>query len=333
MNPFFSLIIPVYNVEAYLEKCLDSILDQTFSLFEVICINDGSDDASGEICSIYQSKDARVKLINQTNQGVSIARNKGIDCVEGEYIVFIDSDDWIDHDFLENLYFHLIDFNPDILFHGFYEEFLSKRNSVLFDEMAGFYQSPGEAIFLLEKIHRFGYVWCKVFKTSIVREFKLCFNELISFREDEIFTLDYCLYVSNVLIIKGAKYHYRCGNPGSLVNKVHSYDELQYSANLLCNKSYEIAEKFALPLFSKFIRKKLDIPYHTDALLILYNEGSKMNKKDRLTALRLYHNVYKNDSFLLGLRIKHYILILFLNIGGVKLTDKLLSLYYLYFKK
>lgn len=332
MKPFFSLIIPIYNAEAFLRKCLNSILNQNFFSFEVICVNDGSNDTSQNICLDYVRKDNRIKLYNQHNQGVSAARNMGIDHAEGEYIVFIDSDDWIDHDFLDNLHTHLIISNPDILFYGFYEDMPSLVNPVLFDEISGFYQNPGEGIYQLEKIRRFGYAWCKVFKTSIIKEYDLYFEDLISFREDEIFTLDYCIHVSNLLIIAGAKYHYRCGNPDSLINKIRSYDELQYSADILCDKSYEIARRFASPLLYALIRRELDIPYHMDAVLAIYNKIFRKNKNDRLTALRLYYTTYKNDLFLPGLKMKHRVLILVLNIGGPRLADKLLYWYYLYLK-
>lgn len=104
MNPAISIIVPVHNIEAYLKKCLDSILAQTFTDFEVIVVNDGSTDKSGEICDAYAKQDARVKVIHQENQGVSSTRNAGIARAEGEFIGFVDGDDYVDMDMYRELY-------------------------------------------------------------------------------------------------------------------------------------------------------------------------------------------------------------------------------------
>ena len=102
-----SVIVPVYNVEKYLEECLDSIQNQTFSNIEIILVNDGSSDNSKEICKKYCEQDNRFKLINQTNQGQSVARNTGVAASKGEFIAFVDSDDIIRQDYLEVLMRHM----------------------------------------------------------------------------------------------------------------------------------------------------------------------------------------------------------------------------------
>ena len=98
-----SVIVPIYNVEKYLEECLDSIKNQTYSNIEVILVNDGSTDKSKDICERYCKEDTRFKLINQANQGQSVARNNGVAASAGKYIAFVDSDDIIRHDYLEEL--------------------------------------------------------------------------------------------------------------------------------------------------------------------------------------------------------------------------------------
>ena len=103
-NELISIIIPVYNCEEYLEICIKSVLNQTYDKFELILINDGSKDSSGEICKKYSNIDKRVIYINQNNIGVSRTRQKGINISKGEYLTFIDSDDYIDKNYLLNLY-------------------------------------------------------------------------------------------------------------------------------------------------------------------------------------------------------------------------------------
>ena len=102
-TPLISVIVPIYQVEAYLEECLDSILNQTYRQLEIILIDDGSTDRCGEICDRYASRDSRIKVIHQTNQGLSAARNAGMDIAIGEYISFIDSDDYIVPQYYEKM--------------------------------------------------------------------------------------------------------------------------------------------------------------------------------------------------------------------------------------
>lgn len=106
--PLISVIIPVYNVEKYLSRCIDSVMEQTYKYLQVILIDDGSTDCSGQICENYAAKDVRIHVIHQKNQGVSAARNKGLDTAKGEYVTFVDSDDFISKDMIERLYDGLI---------------------------------------------------------------------------------------------------------------------------------------------------------------------------------------------------------------------------------
>ena len=112
--PKISVIIPVYNVERFLKKCLESVINQTLSDLEIICINDGSTDKSLSILNSFAQKDNRIIVINQDNQGQSCARNAGLSIATGKYIGFVDSDDWIDLDFYEKLYNTAKKYNADI---------------------------------------------------------------------------------------------------------------------------------------------------------------------------------------------------------------------------
>ena len=113
-KPKISVIVPVYNVDRYLEICIDSLINQTYDNLEIILINDGSTDDSKLICEKYLKLDKRIKLINQKNKGVSSARNNGIRNSSGEYIVFVDSDDWVDLDYFERLYNAAKKYDSDI---------------------------------------------------------------------------------------------------------------------------------------------------------------------------------------------------------------------------
>lgn len=117
-NILVSVIVPIYNVEEYLKKCLDSIINQTYKKIEIILVDDGSTDYSGNICDEYSKIDRRIKVIHKENGGLSSARNVGIDNSSGKYIVFIDSDDWINSYFIENLYTIAYESNSDLVISG-----------------------------------------------------------------------------------------------------------------------------------------------------------------------------------------------------------------------
>lgn len=120
MKLFCSVIVPVYNAEKYLEKCIESILNQNFDNYELILVNDGSSDKSGAICEKYAIDNNHVKYIAQENQGHTIARNNGLSIAEGEYVIFVDSDDWIEHNLLSDCYKKVIEYgNLDIILYGY----------------------------------------------------------------------------------------------------------------------------------------------------------------------------------------------------------------------
>ena len=104
MEDLISVIVPVYNVEKYLNKCIDSIINQTYKNLEIILVDDGSQDSSGKICDEYTKKDNRIKVIHKENGGVSSARNIGLNNATGEWIAFIDADDWVDEEYLQTLF-------------------------------------------------------------------------------------------------------------------------------------------------------------------------------------------------------------------------------------
>ena len=129
-TPLISVIIPVYNVEKYLHRCLDSVIAQTYQNLEIICVDDGSIDDSGKICDQYAVRDARIKVIHQENQGPSAARNRGLDATEGEYIAFVDSDDYILEDMYKKMLDKLLNYNVDLCVCQWQYEFSDGRQVV-----------------------------------------------------------------------------------------------------------------------------------------------------------------------------------------------------------
>lgn len=206
----FSIIIPVYNVEAYLHQCLDSVLCQDFSDWEAVCVNDGSTDGSAAILEDYVAKDARFRLVTQPNGGLSAARNAGLDAAQGEYILFLDSDDWL----VENA-FKVLSTNlsgEDMLcFSGrrFFEKTHGFNPSDLLKN--GDYQSGMDYYnenALLPRDFAFVCVVLRAYRRTFLMDNGLRFKEGI-LHEDNLFTPLACYYAHEVRVVNACLYNYR----------------------------------------------------------------------------------------------------------------------------
>ena len=212
-----SIIVPIYNVEKYLRQCLDSIQDQTYQNFECLLINDGSSDNSADICREYVSKDSRFRYIEKENGGVSSARNLGIEHSKGEYITFIDSDDWVDSDYLEVLYTALIDENADISV-STYKRFHMADNCWYVHSFQRGYEKRvftnqeliDEFIDLDTFDYSYRYVCGKLVRKCLLD--KIAFNEMTTLGEDMEFWLKLYLISNKVVFVNRDSYIYRLDN-------------------------------------------------------------------------------------------------------------------------
>lgn len=217
-----SLIIPVYNAERYLKQCLDSIVNQTMTDFECILIDDGSTDFSGEICDQYASLSSApfFRVIHQRNAGVSAARNKGIELATGEYITFVDADDWLAPDYIQAM--QTLVKKADFIAVGMYD-WMSERECVkVQNATADLYNLNDDSQFLtLIKCKRLTGPWCKLYDASIIQKHNLQFNTEISFGEDKEFVANYISHCNSAYISDYCGYYYRVDVAGSLSRKVH----------------------------------------------------------------------------------------------------------------
>ncbi len=201
--PKISVIVPVYNSEKYLPKCLDSLINQTFNDIEIICVNDGSTDASAEILNHYAEKYDKIKIITQRNQGLSSARNKGIEAACGEYISFVDSDDFVNEKLFENL----IKYLPQemICFEGrlYPPDKTNPLQKLISNKRKGVHKVTDKIIKDTNV-----YVWNKLFQTSIIKDNNIKFAEGLLF-EDFPFVMEYMLSIKNICYINGKYYFYR----------------------------------------------------------------------------------------------------------------------------
>lgn len=239
MHPKISVIVPVYKVEKYLHRCVDSILAQSYTDFELLLIDDGSPDNSGAICDEYAAKDSRVRGFHKENGGVSSARNLGLDNARGEWVSFVDSDDWLESRCLETLTQHLdadlircaIESTDGTLWASEDCEYGIKDFVKKYEEDP-LTRTPCGALY----------------KTQIIRENKLYFDPLVRFGEDMMFNFQYLLKSHSVRLLNFIGYtYYRNGEPHVLKYKL-SLNEIKYSLSKAIKIKEEIQETLGVRL-------------------------------------------------------------------------------------
>jgi len=210
MEMRFSIVIPLYNVEKYLKDCLDSVLNQTFADWEAICVNDGSTDHSAVILEEYAAKDSRFKTFNQPNGGLSAARNTGLKAAIGEYVLFLDSDDWLEPNALERISESLTD--EDMLCFSGRRYFEDKRLYREVDQLKERVYATGMDYYnenaLLTRDFAFVCVVLRAYKRDFLLGHQLWFKEGI-FHEDNLFTPFACYYAGKVKVVNECLYDYR----------------------------------------------------------------------------------------------------------------------------
>lgn len=276
-NELISIIVPIYNKEDYLPQCLDSIINQSYTNFEVLLINDGSTDESGKICVEYAERDIRFRYFEKENGGVSSARNLGLERSEGAYITFIDSDDWVEFNYLEVLYNALRENNADVAISSyksyyldgkFYlrvyssqeEEFLriGKRNRDVFLE---------EFPKLGKLNHDFHCIASKLFKRELLESQK--FDESINYGEDLYFFFNLYLKMQSIIYVKEATYIYRQHGTNITLNFTESLalQEIQIHEQILKSaESQGIATFYYLEKLKYLVSLRIEQFPYSDAI-------------------------------------------------------------------
>lgn len=220
-----SIIIPVYNVESYLSECIDSIVSQTYRDLEIILIDDGSTDGSGSICSRYAAADERIVVIRQENGGVTRARKTGLRFATGEYIGFVDADDWIESGMYERMLSVMKEKDVDVVCTGYYKE-VEDNTAVVYERMTeGYYDMRDESLYKKGLVidedsgerNINGYLWCKLFKKEMLADVIERLEDKIHCGEDSAAIYAILPRLKSIYILHEAYYHYRT-NPDSIVN-------------------------------------------------------------------------------------------------------------------
>lgn len=222
-RPVISVIVPVYNVEKYLRQCIDSILKQSFQNFELLLIDDGSPDESGKICDEYAAKDGRVRVFHKENGGVSSARNVGLDNARGEWIAFVDSDDYVTQDYLFDLYNSLKGNDIDLVIQNVCvfkdgTEPYHNDTSELSQEIQVYDKCEFKKMLVEQLLVLRCWPVSKLFRQSLIKRNNLMFSLDLDFAEDYYFLFDYLLHIyKSVACASISNYFYR-DREGSLVH-------------------------------------------------------------------------------------------------------------------
>ena len=310
-KPLISIIVPVYNTEKYLNKCLDSLINQTYKNIEIICINNGSTDNSHSILNQYQELDSRVNVVNTINEGVSIARNVALDIAKGEYIMFVDSDDWINLNTCEIAINTVNEQHADVVMWSYIREFSQKsspksifESDKVFDEQEckklhrRFIGLIDDELARIENADALCPVWGKLYKSSLIQKNNIRFTDirLIGTYEDGLFNLNIFKYVKKAIFINQYNYHYRKDNVSSITTK--------YKTNFLKNWTnlYTIMKEYILEnqlenIYIEALNNRISVNVLGLGLNVLNAEVSSYKKIkliDEVINSKQYKNAVKN---------------------------------------
>lgn len=258
MSPLISIVVPVYNASKTIERCIESVLSQTFSQFELILIDDGSTDDSLAICEQFAMSDSRIIVRHQENKGVSAARNLGISQCSGEWISFVDSDDYLGESFLHDLITDSSD--CDLIVGGYIKKYIKTNQEVKGVQFPNKYIEMGDDCMpIWDEALLYGTPWGRLFKSSIIKTYNITFPIDFSLHEDHIFNFVFLLYASRIKLSDKNGYIY-VNNGTATLSRNASFDpDLKWKAFLiLSDKFEEIIRKFnlisdCLPLTNDFI--------------------------------------------------------------------------------
>ena len=318
---FFSIVVPIYNVEQFLDDCVRSILEQTYKEFELILVDDGSTDSYGQMCDQYEKEDCRIRVIHKKNGGLVSARKAGISIAKGDYAVCVDSDDWIDKKHLQELARIVHDYSPDIICFGHYEVSEGKKKNFIIPFRKGLYEKSGLINEIYPQLIRTEgatafppTIWAKAYKMDLYRTEQLLVDDRIKIGEDAACTIPCMLRANSIYILDKALYYYRRNSISMTKNKKpFSWDvpeliELHLRKRVETNEAdlqQQISRRTVHALINvvktqfyrdekyrvitKDIQRELDHPIYRNAL-----KDSKFKRGSTISICRFFltHNIY-----------------------------------------
>ena len=285
LHPKISVIVPIYNAARYVRKCLDTLLAQTYYNYEIILIDDGSSDSSFLICKQYLKKSDKIKLFHKKNGGVSSARNLGITKAEGQWITFVDSDDWVSPYYLEHLIGHISE-EIDLVFS--YAVLVGKDGTLLKEEFPSKMISSDnlEIAFAENALHGHTSPWSKLYKRDLINQIHLRFDERMHIGEDLLFLYKYILQCNKILISSDTDYFYNYEVNSSLTKRTYSLEsELSSYYNIFNIITAIISTKQFKNQEALFNINWIKGYYSRRVLNALY-QGKHLKRKERIKLIK-----------------------------------------------
>lgn len=277
---FISVIVPVYNVEEYLKKCLDSLVNQTYEELEVIVVDDGSTDNSGAICDEYADKYENVMVIHTENHGLSAARNVGIENSNGEYIAFVDSDDWVDTNTFEVAIKMLLDNNADVSIFSLLPEYDTETEQTIDNYDVNICNQKELFNLVLDSDFVCGYAWNKLYKRELMGDQR--FDETLLSCEDLDFCSKYAVKCNSAVYTKAKFYHYRQRNDS--MTGEYKYNVRKLSVLTAYENIMPIFDEYDTEDYFILERNYLKIALNIKGRMIL-SKVKDQNVSDRLNAI------------------------------------------------
>lgn len=248
-----SIIVPVFNAQKYIKRCVESIKNQSYQDWELILIDDGSKDDSSSICDELKQSDSRIYVVHTINQGASAARNRGLDEATGDFITFVDADDWVEPNHLEVLV-NQINSDVDLCINSFIADLYYGSRPYQYKEVKT--QDNIESInaFFTILLQHSQFLWNKLFKNNIIEDNHIRFNTSISLGEDNIFILEYLNYIRGLSASSVCTYHYDQidENPFSLGRRKRSVDAITYQLKNNCEAILKLYDKYNIELLYEY---------------------------------------------------------------------------------
>lgn len=305
LSPKISVLIPTYNAEHYIADCLDSLLNQTYADFEALIINDGSVDNTKSICEKYCNQYSNFHLINQENLGVDKARNIGLSLAKGNYITFMDADDWVGQDWLE-IYMNGQARFPscDLFVQGIIVDYITSSRIECLPQNFYVEQDIIKGITALEISSMSGFTPNKMYKRSIITENNLFFK--FTLKEDLLFNLKYFNHINSLFIISKASYHYVQRNTPSLIKKRYPAQYMLSLSGELRNAGLNIAERYTNRTYKQFVEERFFNDYSALIASLYRKPYNIYSKKIRYGLIK----DYKKEIKKLKVKKKQHIFIL-----------------------
>ncbi|MBP1553759.1 MAG: glycosyltransferase family 2 protein [Oscillospiraceae bacterium] len=283
-----SIIIPVYNAEKYIEKCVDSLVNQTYKNLEIILVNDGSTDNSGSLCDSFAAKDDRIKVIHKQNGGVSSARNAGLDAATGEYITFADSDDWLDTSAFDICAAEMKKNNLDLLVCGYNTVFPNRITTTYMDcNMFTRYEYQENISKYITTSVGFNSVWNKIYSAHIINSHHIRFDETMQINEDGVFNCRYFVAAHYIKCIPNAFYYYNMTESNSTAKGRIDYlpQGKKFSQAMIDATQSKGLYNCAAEAINDFYRHMLHIH-----LMFLLLPNEKISTQQRIQAINQLYN-------------------------------------------